>query len=234
MDKILNYLISPMFIEGALNTLKVTLCSQTLAILLGFFIALAKRSRVKPLVWLVSGYVWIFRGIPVMVQLIFAFNVLPQWGIRLSGFQTAILALTLNESAYMSEIIRSGLASVSRGQQRAGHVLGMSRFQIMRHITLPQALRVIVPPTGNQFIGMLKTSAMASVIGFGDLLRRASQSAAANFDYVSALAAASIYYLAFSAIFTAILGLIERSMDITRKEKTAAKPVTVLSQESQA
>ena len=153
MDKILNYLISPMFIEGALNTLKVTLCSQTLAILLGFFIALAKRSRVKPLVWLVSGYVWIFRGIPVMVQLIFAFNVLPQWGIRLSGFQTAILALTLNESAYMSEIIRSGLASVSRGQQRAGHVLGMSRFQIMRHITLPQALRVIVPPTGNQFIG---------------------------------------------------------------------------------
>ena len=223
MREVFNYLTSSGFLEGAVNTLKLSLLSQILAIGIAFFLALGKNCRFKPLSWLVSAYIWVFRGIPVMVQLIFAFNGLPQLGIRLPGFWTAVLGLTLNESAYMAEIIRSGLNSVSKGQQRAGHVLGMSRFQIMHHITIPQALRVIIPPTGNQFIGMLKTSAMANVIGYGELLRKSLLSAAHSFDYVSALIAASIYYLAFSAVFSFIFSAIERKLDITRRSPKEKK-----------
>ena len=137
VQEVINYLISPGFISGAVSTLKLSILAQLLAILFAFFLAVGKRSRFKPIAWIINAYIWLFRGIPVMVQLIFAFNALPQLGLKLTGFWAAVLALTLNESAYMAEIIRSGLNSVSKGQQRAAHVLGMSKPQIMLHVTLP-------------------------------------------------------------------------------------------------
>lgn len=217
MERIIEYLLSPYFFEGAVSTLKLTLFSQIAGVALGFFLALAKMSKWSYLRGLASSYIWVFRGIPVLVQLIFVYNALPQFGIKLSEFQSAIVALTLNEGAYMSEIIRAGLASVNRGQQRAGHVLGMSKIQILRYITLPQAFRVVVPPTANQFIGMLKTSSLASVVGYGDLLLTAQQMASANFDYMHTLIAVAIYYLVFTAVFTAIQVSLERHMDISRR-----------------
>lgn len=217
MDSIIAYLLSPLFFEGAVHTLQLTLFAQIAGVSLGFFIALAKMSRWKFFRGLASGYIWVFRGIPVLVQLIFVYNALPQFGIKLSEFQSAIVALTLNEGAYMSEIIRSGLTSVSKGQQRAGFVLGMTNFQIMRYITIPQALWVVVPPTANQFIGMLKTSSLASVVGYGDLLLTAQQMASASFDYMHTLIAVVIYYLVFTAVFTAIQIHLERRMDISRR-----------------
>ncbi|MFC4306583.1 amino acid ABC transporter permease [Cohnella boryungensis] len=213
------YLVSHSFLVGALNTIKLTLAAQAVAVVLGFVLALAKMSRWKALSGMASSYIWIFRGIPVLVQLIFVFNALPQFGIKLTGFQSALLALALNEAAYMAEIVRSGLSSVGKGQQRAGRALGMNSWQRMRHIVLPQAFRIIIPPTANQFIGMLKTSAMASVVGYTDLLMTAQQTASANFNYVDTLVAAVIYYLAFTAIFTLLQTYLERKMDISRKAR---------------
>jgi polar amino acid transport system permease protein len=226
MDSVIAYLLSPYFFEGAVSTLKLTLLAQAAGVSLGFFLALAKMSRWKILRGFANSYIWVFRGIPVLVQLIFVYNALPQFGIRLSEFQSAIVALTLNEGAYMSEIIRSGLASVSKGQQRAGYVLGMSKIQILRYITIPQALRVIVPPTANQFIGMLKTSSLASVVGYGDLLLTAQQMASASFDYMHTLIAVVIYYLVFTAVFTAIQINVERKMDISRRINLETEGVT--------
>ncbi|WP_080834314.1 amino acid ABC transporter permease [Cohnella massiliensis] len=218
-----DYIFSRSFLIGALNTIKLTLAAQAAAVILGFVLALAKMSSWKALQGLASAYIWIFRGIPVLVQLIFVFNALPQFGIKLSPFESAFVALALNEAAYMAEIVRSGLSSVGKGQQRAGRALGMSSWQRMRHIVLPQAFRVILPPTANQFVGMLKTSAMASVVGYTDLLMTAQQTASANFNYVDTLVAAVVYYLAFTAIFTLFQSYLERRMDISRRTSRPAK-----------
>ena len=168
MEGLFNYVCSPDFLNGAVSTLKLTICAQIAGVLCGFLLAIFRMSKFKIFQGIASIYIWIFRGIPVLVQLIFVYNALPQFGLKLTSFQSAMVALTLNEAAYMAEIIRSGLKSVHPGQQRAGYVLGMSKLQIMRHITLPQALRTVVPPTTNQFIAMLKTSSLASVVGYGD------------------------------------------------------------------
>jgi polar amino acid transport system permease protein len=221
IENIGNYLISHSFLMGAVNTLKLTLVAQVIAVALGFVIAISKMSRWKILRGLASYYTWVFRGIPVLVQLIFVYNVLPQFGIRLTGFQSAMVALSLNEAAYMAEIVRAGLSSVGKGQQRAARALGMGNWKIMRYVVLPQAFRFIVPPTANQFIGMLKTSALASVVGYTDLLQTAQQVASANFNYVDTLVAVVIYYLVFTAIFTLIQSYLERRMDISRRGPAA-------------
>ncbi|MCQ6562959.1 amino acid ABC transporter permease [Paenibacillus mendelii] len=218
-----SYLVSEAFLRGAVNTLKLTILAQLVGVALGFVVAFAKRSRFSALRGLANCYTWVFRGIPVLVQLIFVYNVLPQFGLKLSEFESALVALSLNEAAYMSEIIRTGLSAVSKGQQRAARALGMSNWKIMRHVILPQAFRIILPPTGNQFIGMLKTSALASVVGFTDLLQTAQQVASANFNYIDTLVTVVIYYLAFTAIFTMIQIYVERRLDISRRGPAAQK-----------
>lgn len=216
--KILSYLVSTFFLQGVLLTMELTVVSEAIAIVLGFVIALAKMSRFKVLNKIMDVYIWVFRGIPVMVQLIFVFNVLPEAGLVLSGFQCAIIALSLNESAYMAEIIRTGLSSVGQEQIRAARVLGMNNKQIMFHIILPQAMIVMLPPTGNQVVAMVKTSAMASVIGVGDLLRKAQTIAARNFDYFSTLTAASVYYLVITALITLIFNHLEIEVDPIKRK----------------
>ncbi|OBR64359.1 polar amino acid ABC transporter permease [Paenibacillus oryzae] len=223
VNGVFDYMTSQTFAAAAANTLKLTLLAQLLGVALGFLLALGKMSKWSVLNSAANGYIWFFRGIPVLVQLIFVFNALPQFGIRLSGFECALIALALNEAAYMAEIIRSGLSAVSKGQKRAAHVLGMNNWQTMRHVVLPQAVRLIVPPTGNQFIGMLKTSAMASVVGYMDLLLTAQQAASATFNYVDTLIAAVIYYLVFTALFTLLQGYIERKMDVVKASERKQK-----------
>src|SRR6516225_4985849 len=158
MDKfslILHYFLSPRFVWGAALTLWITLVSLFFGILVGLLIALLQESRRRSLHALAIAYLWLFRGTPALFQIIFVFNVLPQFGITLSNFSSGVVALALNEGAYMAEIIRSGLQAVGRGQRTAARALGMKEWQVMRYVVLPQALRIIVPPTGNQFIGML-------------------------------------------------------------------------------
>ncbi|MEM8552245.1 MAG: amino acid ABC transporter permease [Pseudomonadota bacterium] len=223
LSLIYEYLVSPPFVRAAGMTLLITVLSVILGIVVGLVIAVAQESRIAILQPFVIVYLWLFRGTPVLFQIIFVFNVLPSFGILLSGFACAIIALSLNEAAYMSEIMRSGLQAVGQGQRRAGKALGLRDSQIMRYVVLPQALRIVIPPIGNQFIGMLKMSALVSVIAVEELLLVANQSASANFRYVEALAAAGIYYLAFTTIFMAIQARIERWAG-SRKRSDAPRP----------
>ncbi|MDD6810506.1 MAG: amino acid ABC transporter permease [Lachnospiraceae bacterium] len=203
-----------MLIEGAVMTLKLTALSEALSIVFGFFLALMKTGKNKFLSKIIDVYIWLFRGLPLILVLIFVYNVFPQWGIKLTVFQSAVFSLVLNETAYMVEIMRSGLTSVDAGQKRAAKVLGLSNVQVLYYIVLPQAIRVLIPPIGNNLIGMLKTSSMASVISCGDLMRRANQIAASNFRYAETLIAAGIYYLFFSAVLAWVLRMVENHFDI--------------------
>ena len=212
MDKpwlIVEYFISPRFVWGAAMTLWITIASLFFGILVGLLIALLQESKNRTLNTLAFGYLWLFRGTPALFQIIFVFNVLPQFGITLSNFASGVVALAMNEGAYMAEIIRSGLQAVGRGQRTAARALGMKEWQVMRYVVLPQALRIIIPPTGNQFIGMLKLSALVSAVAVEELLLVANQAASANFRYLEALSAAGIYYLIFTTLFMAVQARIE-------------------------
>ncbi|KAA9153480.1 amino acid ABC transporter permease [Amycolatopsis acidicola] len=213
---ILDRVFSGTFFSATLLTFELTVLSMLLGIAGGVVLALLKGGP-APLRWLVDGYVWLFRGTPVLLQLIFVFNVLPLWGLNFTPFTCAVIALTLNEIAYMAEIMRGGLLGVDRGQRTAARMLGLSEVKILRWVVLPQALRLILPPTGNQFVGMLKTSALASVVSVGDLMLTAQRQAAADFDYVSALCAAAVHYLVLTTVFTLVLRWAERRFDVTRR-----------------
>lgn len=217
MPQFLDYFLSVNFALGAAITLALTVVSMVLGIVGGLVLALVKTSRLRFLQLPVDIYIWLFRGTPVLLQLIFIFNALPQMGLRFSAFTSAVIALALNESAYMAEIIRAGIQSVDKGQKSAARVLGLRESQIMRYVVLPQAMRLIVPPTGNQFIAMLKMSALASVIAVQDLLLRAQRIASANFDYIDTLLAAAIWYLILTTVFTYGQQYLERRMDVTRR-----------------
>lgn len=222
-ESVRTYVLSGNFARGAVITLALTILAQCLGIVLGLLVALARTSRFRAVRALAGFYVWFLRGTPVLLQLIFVYAALPQFGLKFSAFQSAILALSLNEGAYMAEIIRSGIDSVSSGQRTAARALGMKEWQVMRHVILPQAVRVIIPPTGNQFIGMLKTSALASVISVQELLLTAQRTASANFDYVPALASAAVYYLVLTSVFSLFQGWLERSLSITHRRQKALR-----------
>lgn len=206
------YVLSATFFEGALMTLAISLASLLGGMVVGLLLAVLQEVRWKPLRAAVVAYLWLFRGTPVLFQLIFAYNVLPSFGIVLPGFTCAVLALALNEGAYMAEIMRSGIHAVGLGQRLAARALGMKDWTMMRYVVLPQALRIVIPPIGNQFIGMLKLSALVSVIAVNDLLLVANQTASANFRYLEALSAAGIYYLAMTTLLMAGQSLLERTL----------------------
>lgn len=218
-----DYVFSPLFLDGALITLSISLASLLAGMIVGLFVAILQEVRLRPVRVAVVGYLWLFRGTPVLFQLIFVFNVLPSFGVLLPGFVCAVLALGLNEGAYMAEIMRSGIYAVGRGQRLAARALGMKDSQVMRHVVLPQAMRIIIPPIGNQFIGMLKLSALVSVIAVNDLLLVAEQTASANFRYIEALSAAGIYYLVMTTILMAGQAVLERT--IKRRGRKPEKPL---------
>jgi polar amino acid transport system permease protein len=204
---ILHYVLSRAFCTGALMTLLISVVALALGMVVGLAVALAQ--KLPGLRLAAIFYLWLFRGTPVMFQLIFVFSVLPAFGLVLSGFTCAVLALGLNEGAYMAEIMRSGLEAVGRGPVLAARALGMRENQVLRHVVLPQALRIVVPPIGNQFIGMLKLSALVSVIAVPELLLIAERTASATFRYLEALAAAGIYYLGLTTLFMLVQAVIE-------------------------
>ncbi|MFE3142921.1 amino acid ABC transporter permease [Streptomyces scopuliridis] len=216
MSGFLDKVVSSDFLSATLLTFELTVLSMLLGVAGGVLLALAKGGP-RPLGWLVDGYVWLFRGTPVLLQLIFVFNVLPLWGLNFSPFTCAVIALTLNEIAYMAEIVRGGLLGVDRGQRTAAHMLGLSEVKILRWVVLPQAARLVLPPTGNQFVGMLKTSALASVVSVQDLMLTAQRQAAADFDYVGSLGAAAVHYLVLTTLLTFALRWTERRLDVTRR-----------------
>lgn len=208
------YLFAPPVLAGLVVTIQLTILSMLIGVVLGVASALMLRSRTPAIAWLARSYIWFFRGTPVLVQLIFWFNlslIVPEvgWGdgaismnVLITPFMAALLGLGINEGAYMSEIFRAGIDSVDPGQTEAGLASGMTPAQVMRTIVLPQALRVITPPTGNQAIGMLKTTSLVSVIAAQDLLTSVQRIYATNYQIIDLLIVACIWYLLLTTIAT--------------------------------
>src|SRR3954470_2491077 len=185
--------------RGALTALELSAASLAAAIVLGFFVALGALSRLRGVRSVAWTYNWLFRATPTLLQLFFFWYALPQiWtGFASSWFtpfMAAWIALSLNEAAYMSEIIRAGLLSVDPGQELAGRALGMTRRRILRRVIVPQAIRIVIPPTGNEFITLLKLTSLAFVISLHELLTASQVRGAADFHYAEAYAAAVVYY----------------------------------------
>ena len=219
IDLVLHYLVSPNFLRGAGMTLMLTVASLFFGIVIGLVLALIQESRTRAGRIVTLAYLWLFRGTPVLFQITFIYNVLPSFGIKLSAFVCAVLALSLNEGAYMAEILRSGLQAVKKGQRTAALALGMTSGQMMRLVVIPQAARTVLPPMGNQMIGMLKLSALVSVIAVEELLLVANQTASADFRYFEALTAAGIYYLAMTTAFMGLQILLETVLDPKKRQR---------------
>jgi polar amino acid transport system permease protein len=208
-------LTSDPYWKGALLALELTFVSLATACMIGFFLALGRSSRLRWVRSLVFFYNWIFRATPTLLQLLFIWNALPQlWdvfaGSWFKPFLAAYIALSLNEAAYMSEIIRAGLLSVDPGQELAGRALGMTRARILRRVIIPQAIRIIIPPTGNEFITLLKLTSLAFVISLHELLTASTVRATAEFRYVEAYTAAVVYYLVIVSVLMVVQAWLER------------------------
>jgi polar amino acid transport system permease protein len=196
--------------KGLPQTLLVSVLAITLAMILALLAALGRLSTFPPFYALSTFYVSLIRGTPLYLQIFFFFLALPQLGIILTGLLAGVLALGLNYGAYMSEIFRAGLESVSKGQREAAIALGMNPWQTMRRIVLPQALRFAIPPIGNDFIAMTKDSALVSATGFvQEIMWRATRVGRAQFNNLEALIMAAIFYWVMTLILTYVQSIIE-------------------------
>lgn len=223
------------FWRGALLAIELTAVSFVVALVLGFFLALGRESKSRAVRGFVFFYTWIFRATPTLLQLLFVWDALPQiWGVFTHGwftpFLAAAVALSLNEAAYMAEIIRSGLLSVDPGQELAGRALGMPRRRILRRIIVPQAVRIVIPPMGNEFITLLKLTSLASVISVTELLTAAQEYYSTTFSYQEAFAAAALYYLFIVSILMYLQSRLERRF--TFSSRSRRRPVPVVSHDA--
>ncbi|MBP2326920.1 polar amino acid transport system permease protein [Kibdelosporangium banguiense] len=223
------YLFNEQIMLGLGRTLILTAVAMTVGILFGIVLATCRLSENKVISLAAGAYLWFFRGTPLLIQLVFWYNLsalyphlgisLPFGGPELWGGETnkildlwfvALLGLSLNESAYMAEIVRGGLLAVPRQQTEAAKALGMSSWLTFRRIVLPQALRVIVPPTGNQVIGMLKHSSLVSVIALPELLYSAQLIYSQSFQTIPLLIVVALWYLLCTTVLSMIQSRIER------------------------
>ena len=222
-----DYLFSSIVLVGVLHTLELTAITMVVGMALGTVVALMRLSPNPVLTTVAYGYQWVFRGIPSLVQLFFWFNlasVIPRIHLHIGGLTfvdestnqvmttlvAATLGLGLNLAAYYSEVVRSGILSVDEGQSEAATAYGLSRMQMMRHIVLPQAMRVIIPPTGNELIGLLKWTSLASVIAYSELLERVSSVYVRTYQIIPMLIVASIWYLILVSILSVGQYFLER------------------------
>lgn len=226
------YVISPIILQGLVGTIVLAVVAQVSAVIIGVVIALMRISKNPVAQAFAAGYTWLFRGLPVLLQILLWYNlalIFPrlQLGIPftdvtfidvstndiMTTFVAAFLGLALNESAYMAEIVRAGLKSVDRGQIEAAQSIGQTPMQRMGRIVLPQAMRVIIPPTGNDFINMLKGTAMASVIGYLELIKAANNISSFNLQVMETLIAAAIWYMVIVSVASVGQYYLERSFD---------------------
>lgn len=219
---VLQYLTVPGILEGVRNTLVLLLLSMALGLILGVLTAVMRQSPNPVLRWVGGGYVWLFRGTPLLVQLLIWFNlaiifetftipglVSMPMNTLMTPFLAALLGLGINEGAYISEIVRGGILSVDHGQREAASAIGMSRPKIMRRIVLPQAMRVIIPPLGNEFIACLKFTSLAYTISFSELLHSANKIYTANFKVIELLFTVTLWYLALTTVFSVLQQILE-------------------------
>ncbi len=215
-DTTKHYFTFDTIIRGAERTLLISVLAQAVGVVLGVLVAVMRQSG-NPVTagvgWL---YVWFFRGTPVLLQLLIWYNLalifptLSFFGIGgsvstssvMTPFVAALLGLGINEGAYMAEIVRAGIGAVDHGQTEAAQALGMTRGLLLRRVVLPQAMRVIVPPTGNEFINMLKTSSLASIVQYQELIFASDAIASRNLQYVELYFSAALWYLLLTSVFS--------------------------------
>lgn len=219
-DYVQIFLFNPLLLTGIVVTLELTVLAMVIGVALGVVLAVMRLSKNPVVYWVSWLYIWFFRGTPALVQIFFWFNlniILPHVGLAVPGtpihwvantnqfinpFIAATVGLGLNEAAYTAEIVRSGIISVEQGQIEAAQALGMTHLQVVRRIIIPQAVRVIIPPTGNETIGMVKGTSLAFVATVPELFTRATQIAQDNFAIVELLIVASLWYLVITTLLT--------------------------------
>jgi polar amino acid transport system permease protein len=230
------YLFDARILAGLVVTLKLTIIAEIIGIGGGLLLAVMRMSSSQVLVGTAALYIWFFRGTPLLVQLLFwgfAAAIFPEIGIgipfggpmlaswdtntAISLMTAAVLGLGLNEAAYTAEVVRAGLLSVPKGQTEASRAMGFSRLQTLRHVVLPQAMKVMIPPIGNNVNAMLKTTSLVVVLGVGDLLYSTQQIYAKNLQQIPLLIVVSIWYLAA----TSLLGLAQSRIERRFSRETA-------------
>ncbi len=203
----------PQLTMGLKLTLQMTILSLVLAVIVGMITCLFSISKVKPLNWISAIYLSLIRGTPLMVQAFFIyFGITGALGIRITSFSAAILVLCLNAGAYLSEIFRSGIAAVNKGQMEAARSLGLPYGVAMRKIILPQAIRIVIPSVLNQFIITLKDTSILSVIGCGELMRQGQLIVARNYESFKTYAIVAVMYYVVVVVLTKIFQIIERRL----------------------
>lgn len=240
-DVVVKYLFDTHVLRGIGVTLLLTVICQVIAMVIGVALAVMKLSDSRILRGICDGYLWFFRGTPLLVQLIFWYNLAALFpsiflgvpftdlgtmlstNALISGFTAAVLGFSLHEGAYMAEIVRAGIMSVSGGQREAALSTGMNEGMAMRRIILPQAMRVIIPPTGNQMINLLKATSLVAFISGGDLLSNVKDIYSVNFAVMPLLVVASIWYLVMVSIATVAQSYLERSVNRGYAKERAAK-----------
>jgi len=226
-----HYIHSPYLLTGAAVSLGLSIGAMAIGLVLGCGAAMMRMSE-RP--WVrgpASVYVWLWRGTPVLVQLIIIYTGLPQLGIKLGVLASALIGLGVNEGAYLAEIIRSGILAVPKGQFEAARAIGMTWGKTMRIIVMPQAFRIIIPPMGNAFNGLMKTSSLASVISMEELLRRTELLVQVQFKVLEIFMVAAIYYLVLTTIWGFIQARLEAyaSRSVAQDRTTrAAVPVAAI------
>ncbi|SEU10867.1 amino acid ABC transporter permease [Stigmatella erecta] len=207
------------FAEGARITVGLTLVAGLAGVVLGVFAALAKLAPFAPLRWVAGLYIWVIRGTPLLVQVLFVFLALPMLlpGVQLSDFNSAAAALAVNVGAYNAEALRAGILAVPKGQTEAARSLGLSPTQTFVHIVFPQSFKIALPPLVNNIVALLKDSSLAYVIGVVELTNVGNRVQAASFEPVPVFIATACIYLILTTVLTQISGAIEHRLDIEQR-----------------
>ena len=201
----------PLLLLGAGVTIKITAMSVALGVLIGLFVGIARICRVKPLRFLAAVYVDFFRGTPLLVQIfLFYFAVPVITGQRIDPYVAAVGSCGINSGAYVAEIVRAGIQSIDEGQMEAGRSLGMTWVQTMRYMIVPQAIKRVIPPLGNEFIALLKDSSLVSVIGFEELTRRGQLIIAKTYGSLEIWFSVAIIYLVMTLSISRLVAYLEK------------------------
>ncbi len=203
----------PSLLWATITTLQIAFLSSTIGFFLGTILGFAQQYAPAYIQWLILPYVTILRGTPMLIQISFWYFVLPMIGIKLSLFAVAVISIGLNSSAYISQIIKSGINSVDKGQQEAGRVLGLNNYQIMRYIIFPQAVRVVIPSLLNEFITLIKDSSLASTIGVVELFKQGRIIIDNTYLVIPVYCVIAAIYLILTTTLSLISAHIERKMN---------------------
>jgi polar amino acid transport system substrate-binding protein len=217
LDAYARYL--PLLLKGAATTMELSLVSMAIAVVLGLALALARLYGAAPVRVPAALYVEFIRGSPLLIQLFFIFYGLPALGIRLPPFAAAVLGLALNYGAYEAEVYRAGIQSIPHAQMEAALALGMTRWQALRHVIVPQALRVVLPPTTNDFIALLKDSSLVSVITMVELTRVYGQLAGMSYDYMGLGILTALIYVLIGLPFVRLSRWAEARLDVQQRPR---------------